>query len=429
MFLLILVMVPLNLRLADSAQAAGFAVLYFAAMLAYSESVSFIRRSIAWEANQLVPGYRIKIWKTCIGIVGIYFTFALLLSFVMGDFTPPVGLAVMLTTISLATFFHTRRTQSKSGSLWLKLMFCLAFSFPLLMLSSSTVVRTNILDTASAMFVQVPSIAIAIVAISFFRKEFDRITTMSDAALVAALDRFHPNVAGRIRISGWTITSNHFLPLFFWLVPVVVIVSMSIAAFEHLDSSLLNNHSLVLSVVTGFVVYIGTGAPFGLLKNPGLWMGQAWQFGVGSSRQAVGRKFASNIVKASIVPAIVVFGATFIHTMYIEGPSAGWTGYADFYDEGLLLIAVNLLCFTWACASYPTRTTESPDFLPIRIVMCIASCIVFAGGVDFGFVTRIFLLITVICSVTLAIYVGGDRIARVDFLANRKRFQAASVIE
>ncbi len=428
-FLGMLVMVPLSLRLTDSSQAAGAAVFYFTALLAYGESVNFIRRSVAWEANQLVPGYRAKIWKTCIGIVGVCFVFALLLSFTMGDFTPPVGLAVMFTVISLATTYYTRRTESKSGNLWLNLMVCLALSLPLLMIFNPTVARMKILDTASAIFVQVPAITIAMIATLFFKREFDRITRMSDAVPVEATDRFHPDVAGRLRICGWPLSSTRFLPHFFWSVPIFSIVYMSTAAFEHLESSLLTNHSLVLSVVTGIVVYIGTGTPFGLLKNPGLWLGQAWRLGVGRSRRDVGREFARNIVKASIFPAIVVFGVTFIHAMYVEDPLADWTGYVNFYDEGLLLLTVNLLCFAWACASYPSRTTECPDFLQIRVVMCIAACFVFVAGVDFGPVIRTVVLITVILSATISIYLGGDLIARIDFLANRKRIQAASVIE
>ncbi|MCY4094903.1 MAG: hypothetical protein OXG05_07225 [Gammaproteobacteria bacterium] len=429
LWLFIVVVVPLNLRIIDSSRAAGASAMFLVAALAYGESISFIRRTMAWELNKLVPAYRRKILRTSLGIVGVYFALAFLVSVVMQSFTPPIGLAWMITMVSLVVTCYTRRTDSKLGSIYLTLIFCFALVFWTLFTFAPVETRSVILVSISNMFVQLVGMAVALIATWLLKREFEKITIVSDTFLVAAMERFHPNVAGRLRISGWAAPSVHALPSFIWPIPIIGIVFVSVFSFEHGGLSVWSNHSLVLSIVTGIIVYIGTGTPFGLLKNPGLWMGQAWQFGLGDSRVCLGTEYARRILKASIFPSAFVVCFTLVHAIFIEKPSADWSGYANFYDEALLLITVNLLCFTWACAAYPKRTTKFQDFLQIRIDMCVGACFIFMPGLDFGLLVRTLLLITLICSVALAIYVGGGRVAEIDFVRNKRSIQSASAIE
>ncbi len=420
LWLFVVFIIPLNLRLSDTSQSASAVALFVSAFLAQTETVGFVNRMMTWEPATLVPGFSRKIWVTCLGIVGFYIAFASLLSFALGHMTPLIGVAAMYPMVSIYLWCHSRRTGSRVSSVGLTCLLCVMFGFCTLFVFIPAGLRSNLLDSMNSATVQFPAMVIAGYFAIALRKEIHGMKSPAKAIIEVELGRFHPKVAGRFRISGWLHPSGHFLPVIMWLAPILSILGASIASFpvDGSADSLIN--PLILSVIAGIIVYVGTGTPFGLLKTPSLWMANAWQFGLGESRQSLGIVFAMNIVKASIFPCVVAFGVAFIHAIYI-GSSAVRTSYVNFYDEALLLITLNLLCFTWACATYPKRTTACPEFLPIRVVMCTAACLVFIFGVDFGYYVRTLLLITLAGSGLLAIRFGGRLIADIDFIPFKKQ--------
>lgn len=415
-----MVIIPLNLRLSDSSLAAGVFALFFSYVVGQTEAFGFMRRAMEWEACTLVPGYSQKIWQTTIAIVSFYVGFGVLLSFTFGNFTPPFGVAAMLLMGSLALASYSRRTGSRVANVCLTIGLLSVIGIAILIPFGSPESRSNILASVSSLMIQVPAIGVAVYAALVLKKEIASIASPVAEPVSGAWDQFRLEVASRFRFGGWIHPSSRFAPILLYLIPCFVIVGVSHAAFADAGSDLFESSASRWSIVVAIFVYIGTGTPFGLLKNPGLWLSNAWQFGLGKSRTSLGSDFVVRVLKACIVPVVFVFGIALVHAMNIEAPSPDWQGHANFYDEALLLLTVNLLCFTWACTSYPRRTTECPEFLQIRIVLCIAACLAFIPGVDFGSVIRVLLLIAVICSATLAIYVGGRSIAKIDFTPIKK---------
>lgn len=419
-WLFVMLIVPLNLRLSDSSLGAGVFAMFFSYVVGQTEAFGFMRRAMEWEACTLVPGYSQKIWQTTLAIVVFYIGFGVLLSFAFGNLTPPFGVAAMLLMGSLALASYSRRTGSRVANVCLTISLLSVMGSVILIPLGSPESRSNILASVSSPMIQVPAIAVAAYAALVLKREIASIASPVAKPVAGAWEQFRLEVASRIRIGGWDHPSARLAPIILSTMPFFAIVGVSHAAFAAAGSDLLESSASRWSIVVATFVYIGTGTPFGLLKNPGLWLSNAWQFGLGKTRSSLGSEFVVRVLKACIVPVIFVFGIALLHATHIETPSPDWPGYANFYDEALLLLTVNLLCFTWACTSYPRRTTECPEFLHIRIVLCIAACLVFILGVDFGSVVRLLILIAVICSAILAIYVGGRSIAEIDFLPIKK---------
>lgn len=419
-WLFVMVITPLNLRLSDSSLAAGVIALFFSYVVGQTEAFGFMRRAMEWEACILVPGYSQKIWQTTIAIVAFYVGLGVLLSFTFGNFTPPFGFAAMLLMGSLALASYSRRTGSRVANICLTIGLLSVMGSVILIPFGSPESRSNILASVSSLMIQVPALAVAVYAALVLKKEIASIASPVAKPIAGAWDQFRLEVASRFRFGGWVHPSARLAPVLLHLIPFFVIVGVSHAAFTDAGSDLLESSASRWSIVVAIFVYIGTGTPFGLLKNPGLWLSNTWQFGLGKSRTSLGSEFVVRVLKACIVPVVLVFGIALVHAMNIEAPSPDWRGYANFYDEALLLITINLLCFTWACTSYPRRISECPEFIHIRIALCAAACLVFIPGVEFGLVVRVLLLIAVICSATLAIYVGGRSIAKIDFTPIKK---------
>lgn len=399
--------------------AAVFGLLWFA-MIAVGEAASFVGRSTSWEASRLVPGYTRKIWTTSLYIAGVYVVLGTFLSFVIGHVTPPIGLASMVVIGLLVLILHSRRTGSRLLYGALAVVVFVFLGIPLSLLFDIPDIHSLIVAGLSSSVVQLVAFVVAVVAAFILRNEIDRIGYPSSAVNIEAWERFHPNVAGRFRFFGWMHPSANMLYVFLAIIPFFVIVGTSHAAFADEGSLLLKNSDSLKSVIAATCIYLGTGTAFGLLKNPGMWLAKAWQFGIGTSRNSLGSEFALNIVKACAVPYVFVFVVALVHQQYITAPSINWTGYANLYDEALLLITLNLLCFTWACRAYPKRTTECPEFLYIRLGMCGVTCLIFVFGIDFGFIGRILLLTALSCSALISVYIGGRLIAAIDFLSVKK---------
>lgn len=421
-----IVMVSLNLRLSETPQIASSMALLLSALTATSETLNFLNRTMAWEAVAFVPGYYRKIWLTSLGIVGFYMAFAVALSFVFGDFSPLIGITTLFTLVNLTITIYARQTSSSAASVYSILVFFTLLVIFWALFSASSQFQFDLFHLVTSPIVQIPALVFAAIAALYLKKQIESTVRSRNAGIVITTARFRIDVAGRYRICGWALPSTRLSPGFIYVIPLFVIAGMSHVSFADEDSLLLQNPVSIFSMIAAIYIYIGSGTPFGLLKNPGMWFSKTWQFGLGRSRRALGTEFARNIVKASIVPAIAVFGVAFIHATYIEAPSANWPGYANFYDEAILLITMNLLCFTWACMSYPRRTTECPVFVHIRIAMCVATCLVFWPGVDFSLITRVFLLVALASSAILAVYVGGRGIAEIDFISIKTEKDAYS---
>ena len=412
--------VTLNMSTRSEVEAAGIFGLLFFAILADAEATSFIGRTTSWEAFRLIPGFNRKIWTTTLCIVGAYVALGTLLSFAIGYMTPPIGIALLVVLGLLVLTLYSRRTRSR---LWLSSMAIVFFVFigiPLTLLFDAPDLHSFLLSSISSVVVQLVALVLAAVSAFVLKREIDQIGSPRSVVNVEAWERFHPHVAGRFRLFGWPHPSSNMLYVFLSIIPFFVIVGASHAAFAEEGSLLLENRDSIKSVIAATCIYLGTGTAIGLLKNPCLWLASAWQFGVGKSRISLGFEFALNIVKACVVPCVFVFVVAFVHEHFIEAPSVDWPGYANLYDEALVLLAVNFLCFTWACNAYPNRTTEYPEFLQIRLAMCVVTCLIFVLGIDLELVGRTLLLIAVICSAILAIYLGGRQIAAIDFLPVRK---------
>lgn len=409
-----IVMWPLYLRMTETPQIASATAFFFAAMVGSAESVGFIRRALTWEASTLVPGYCQKVWIVSLGIVGSYIAFVVLLSFAFGNFLPPVGLAVLFAMVSLVTAVYAWRSGNRVDLIYLLAFLLSFFVFIWARWFVNPEFHANLLISVASPFVQIATMVVAAGAAVVLKNEIKRSVLPSKVGIVIETARFRLDVAARFRICGWAHPTTRPALVLIYLIPILVVAGKNL---------IFSDPASVLSMAVALYVYIGTGTPFGLLKTPGMWFSNAWRFGLGESRQSLGVEFALNIVKASIVPSFIVLSVALIHAMYVESPRTGWPwpGHENFFDEALLLITVNLLFFTWACVSYPRRTTECPEFLHIRIVMCIASCLIFIHGIDFGLVNRVVLLSALTSSALLAIYVGGRRIAEIDFLPIEKQ--------
>ena len=416
----VVLVISVNLGFFDEVGFAGALTLLWMAILANGEILSFINRATAWEAIGLVPGYNRKVWITSLYIAVTYIGLGALLAIAMGHLIPPIGVALLFVFVSVAATVYSKRTGSRLGSICWTLILCVALGLPLSLIFEVSELHSSLLVSVSSPLIQLPAIASAAFAAILFRQEIERIIFVKGDDTSHGSERFYINVASRFQFGGWAHPTPHIYLGFIYVIPIFAIIGVSHASFADDGSLLLESRASVISAIAAVIIYIGSGTSFGLLKNPGIWFATMWRFGSGKSRQSLGSTFALNVVNACLVPSVVIFGVAFVHSIYIESPSADWPGYANFYDEAILLMMLNLLCFTWACASYPKRTNECPEFLHIRIVMCAAACLVFIPGVDFGYFVRALLLIALAGSGLLAIRLGGRLIADIDFLPLKK---------
>lgn len=417
----LVLLISVNLGFFDKFEFAGALTLLWMAVLANGEILGFINRATKWEAIGLVPGYNRKVWITSLCIAVTYIGLGTLLAITMGHLIPPIGVALMFVFVSLAATVYSKRTGSRLGSICWTIILCVFLGLPLSLIFEASELHSSLLVSVSSPLIQLPAIAFAAFAAIWFRQEIERTIFVKGDDTSHGSERFYINVASRFQFGGWAHPTLHFYLGFIYVIPIFAIMGVSHASFADDGSLLLESRASVISAIAAVIIYIGSGTPFGLLKNPGIWLATMRRFGSGKSRQSLGSTFALNVVNACVVPSVIVFGVAFIHSIYIESPSADWPGYANFYDEAILLMMLNLLCFTWACASYPKRTNECPEFLQIRIVMCAAACLVFIPGVDFGYFVRALLLIALAGSGLLAIRLGGRLIADIDFLPLKKQ--------
>ena len=425
--LFLLACVSLNLWFhSPSVEAASLFCLVLATLGGSAEALSFIRRTTSWEAFNLVPGYLKKIWITSLQIVSVYLAYGLVLLLALETSIPPIGFAAMVALSLLALQIYRFRTGSKVASYSVTIFICVIVSVSLaILLAPYYYEKSDLLDpvwaTLSSPLVQLLAFTLAVFAALTCKTQIEETVSTSKRVATNDWNRFYVNVAGRFRFGGWPHPSAHFLPTFLYIAPIFVIVGVSYVSFADEGTSILRNNAAHFSVVTAIIIYIGCGTPFGLLKNPGMWLGIAWRLGLGNSRRSIGREFALGISKACLGPGLAVVCVALIHGFSVESPSADWMGYANFYDETLLLFCVYLLGFTWGCASFPTRSMECPEFLLIRIVVCVAACFVFFPGIDFGLTGRVLLCLAVIACFVLAINLGGRMVAEIDFLPLRKQ--------
>ena len=412
----VMISVVLSIHMSSPPIVAGSIGLLYAAFLGHVEAFSFLSRTMTWDAARLVPAYELRVWMTSIGIVGGYVALGTLLAFAIGCLNPPIGLAIFLALALLAVASYSKRKGSRLWSISLGFVLCAFLATPLTFYLGTEDLIPLALARISSPTVQFLAAALAVSVALFLKKETQITAAPSTVVVVPVLENFSLNVTGRFRIGGWMYPSSHLFPALFSVIPIFVIIGVSHVSFAEDGSDLLQNHFSVISAIVGIIIYFGTSRPLGLLKNPGRWLGTTWRFGVGRSRYDLCSQYVRKIVTASIVPLLGVLVVATFHAFYIEAPSEDWPGYANFYDEALLLITINLIAFTWACASYPRRTTEVPGFIPLRIVSCAAACLVFLPGVDLGFVIRVFLFAALTCSAVLAVYIGGRRIAGIDFV-------------
>lgn len=428
--LLIVTGTGVNSYVSGRAESAGFVSLFLAALFGAAEAIGFIRRTTTWQANCLVPGYARKIWLASLAIMGAHLAYGLVVSFVLGNLSPPVGIAAMVALGLVVLQLYKSRTGSRAASISIALGACVIFGVIfaefIAYLTDRLALINDIWVTVSSPNIQFPLLVMAVVTVLFLKTQIEMTARWSETVSVIRLDRFRINVAGRFSFGGWPHPSPNFLSVLLYIAPIFVIIGISHVAFADEDTELLGSSASWITFGTAILIYIGSGTPFGLLKNPGAWLATAWQLGVGESRYSVGRRFALGISKGCIGPGIAVGVVALLHGWYIESPAADWPGYANFYDEVLLLFCVSLLGFTWGCASLPRRTSEIFQFLPIRSAMCVASCFVFFPGVEFGLIGRVLLCLVLVCCVTLAISVGGRKVSEIDFLPLRKQLNPLS---
>ena len=428
--LLIVTGTGINSFVSGRAESAGFVSLFLAGLLGGAEAIGFIRRTTSWRANYLVPGYAKKIWLASLAIFAAWLVYGLAISFALGNWTPPVGIVTMAALGFVVLQLYRNRTGSRAASISIWLGVCLFFA----VISAEFIAYlTDRLDqlndiwvTVSSPKFQLPAIALAVVTVPLLKTQIEMTARWDETVSVIRLDRFRLNVAGRFSFGGWPHPSPNFLSVLLYIVPLFVIVGVSHVSFADEDTELLGSSASWITLGTAILIYIGSGTPFALLKNPGAWLATAWQLGLGKSRYSVGRRFALGISKGCIGPGIAAGALALLHGWYIESPSEEWPGYANFYDEVLLLFCVSLLGFTLGCASLPRRTTEIPQFLPIRTAMCVASCFVFYPGIDFDLVGRVLLCLVLVCCVTLAINIGGRKVAEIDFLPPKRHVNPLS---
>ncbi len=423
--LLIVTYTGINSYLSGLAESAGFASLFLAGLLGAAEAIGFIRRTTTWRANYLVPGYSKKIWLASLAIFAAWLAYGLAISFALGNFAPPVGIVAMTALGFVLLQLYRNRTGSRAASISITLGVCVFFAVISAGFIAYLTDRLDLLNdiwlTVSSPFVQFPALALTVVTVPLLKTQIEMTARWDETVSVIRLDRFRLNVAGRFSFGGWPHPSPNFLSVLLYIAPLFVVAGVSHVSFADEDTELLGSSASWITLGTAILIYIGSGTPFALLKNPGAWLATAWQLGLGESRYFVGRQFAIGISKGCIGPGIAVGALALLHGWYIESPSADWPGYSDFYDELLLLFCVSLLGFTWGCASWPRRAMEIPQFLPIRTAMCVASCFVFYPGIDFDLLGRVLLCLVLVCCVTLAINVGGRMVSDIDFLPLRKQ--------
>lgn len=417
MYMSLGVLITMNMSSRSGIDAAGIFGLLWFAFIADGEASSFIGRSTSWEAIRLVPGYRRKIFTTSLCIACAAVALGTLLSFAIGYRTPPIGIALMVAVGLLALTVHSRRSGN-SRFLWIAfaIFFTLFLGIPLTLLFNASDIHLLIVASLSSSAVQVVAFVLAAIAVLVLKKETDRLGCPRLEVSVVASERIYPHLTGRIRLIGLPHLSENMLSVFLTTIPFFVIVGASHAAFADEGSLLLEDHDSIKSVVAAACIYLVSGTTFGSLKNPGMWLAKAWQFGIGKSRVSLGSEYAIRIVATCVAPCVIVFSVALIHAVNIGAPVADWPGYANFYDEALLLLTLNLLCFTWACGAYPKRTSDCPEFLHIRLAMCAVTCLIFIFGADFGLMGRVLLLSALCFSAYLAVFMGGRQIAAIDFL-------------
>ena len=401
----------------EEIEAAGIFGLLWFAFIGDAEASTFIGRSTSWEASRLVPGYNRKIFTTSLCIAFAFVALGTLLAFAIGYRTPPIGLALMVSVGLLALSVHSKR--SGNGRLLLgvvAVVVCLIIAIPFTVLFNTPDLNSFLITSLSSFEVQIATLVFALVAALILKEEMDRIGSPRLQVSVEESERIYPHLAGRIRFLGLPHTSENMLSLFLTTIPFFVIVGASHAAFADEGSLLLEDHDSIKSVVAAACIYLVSGTTFGSLKNPGMWLAKAWQFGIGKSRVSLGSEYAIRIVATCVAPCVFAFSVAVIHAANIGAPAADWPGYTNFYDEALLLFTLNLLCFTWACGAYPKRTSDCPEFLHIRLAMCAVTCLIFIFGADFGLIGRVLLLSALCFSAYLAVYMGGRQIAAIDFL-------------
>ena len=416
------VVLTLNLNFSYETETAGIFGLLWFAFIADGEASSFIGRSTSWEASRLVPGYNRKIYTTSLCIACAAVALGTLLSFAIGYRTPPIGIALMVAIGLLALSVYTKRTGNSRLLLGAAaVFFCVLIGIPFTLIFDGASLHSLLITSVSSLVVQITAFVIAVVAALVLKEEIDRIVSPRSVVSVEATARIYPHLAGRFRLFGISDPSENMLAGLLATIPFFVIVGASHSAFADEGSFLLESRDSIKSVIAATCIYLGTGTVFRSLKNPGMWLAKAWQFGVGNSRGSLGSEYARRIVGTCVVPSTFAFCVALIHAMYVEAPLVTWPGYTNFYDETLLLVTLNLLCFTWACGAHPQRSTERPEFLHIRLAICAVTCLIFILGVDFGLVGRVLLATALCCSVLLAIHIGGRQIAEIDFVPVKKQ--------
>ena len=412
----VLLTLDLSFRSEEVVAAGIFGLLWFS-FIGDAEASTFIGRSTSWDASRLVPGYNRKIFTTSLCIACAFVALGTLLAFAIGYRTPPIGLALMVSVGLLYLSVHSKRSGNDGLLLGVvAVVFCVIIGIPFTVLFNTPDLHSLLITSLSSFVVQIATFVLAVIAAVVLKKEIDRIGCARLEVGVEASERIYPHLAGRIRFFGLPHPSENMLSVFLTAIPFFVIVGASHAAFADDGSLLLEDHDSIKSVVAAACIYLVSGTTFGSLKNPGMWLAKAWQFGIGKSRVSLGSEYAIRIVATCVAPCVFAFGVALIHATNIGAPVADWPGYANFYDEALLLLTLNLLCFTWACGSYPKRTSDCPEFLHIRLAMCAVTCLIFIVGADFGLIGRVLLLTALCFSAYLAVYVGGRQIAAIDFL-------------
>ena len=397
-----------------------YGLLWFV-LIADGEAFSFIRRSTSWEASRLVPGYNKKIYTTSLCIACAFVAFGILLSFAIGYRTPPIGIALMVAIGLLTLTIHAKRTGNNRLLIGAEgICLCVLIGIPFSLILDVVNLHSLIVTSVSSLVVQFAAFVIAVVAALVLKEEIDRIGAPRSVVDVEVTERIYPRLAGRYRLFGLSAPSENMLAGLLATIPFFVIVGASHSAFANEGSFLLESRDSIKSVIAATCIYLGTGTAFRSLKNPGMWLAKAWQLGIAKSRSSLGSEYARRIVATCVVPSTFALCVALMHAMYVEAPLAEWSGYTNFYDETLLLVILNLLCFTWACGTHPQRTTERPEFLHIRLAICAVTSLIFILGVDFGLVGRVLLATALCCSAALAVYMGGRQIAEIDFVPVKK---------